>query len=46
VVFVAAAALSAMAAFASLLRGGRLAPTDPTPPHATEVPAYGTKTPS
>ena len=46
VVFVAAAALSAVAAFASLLRGGRSTPTDPTPPHTAEVPTQGTKTAS
>ena len=46
VVFVAAAALSAVAAFASLLRGGRSTPTDPTPTHTAEVPTQGTKTPS
>ena len=46
VVFVAAAALSAVAAFASLLRGGRSTPTDPTPTHTAEVPTQGTETAS
>ena len=46
VVFVAAAALSAVAAFASLLRGGRPTPQESAPPHAAEMPAQGAKTPS
>ena len=46
VVFVAAAALSAVAAFASLLRGGRSTPTDPTPPQTAQVPTLDAKTAS
>jgi hypothetical protein len=35
-----------VAAFASLLRGGRPIPPEPAPPHPAHAPAQGTKTPS
>ena len=43
VVFIAAAALSAVAALASLLRGGRSVPPELAPQPAAEAPAEGTK---
>jgi hypothetical protein len=43
VVFIAAAALSVVAALASLLRGGRFVPVAPVAVEAAEVPAEGTK---
>ena len=43
VVFIAAAALSVVAALASLLRGGRPVPPEPAPEPAAEAPAQGTK---
>ncbi len=43
VVFIAAAALSVVAALASLLRGGRPVPPEPAPQPAAEAPAQGTK---
>src|ERR1700683_1940958 len=43
VVFVAAASLAAVAAFASLLRGGRTVPPEPGPRQAAEAPAEGTR---
>ena len=46
VVFVAAASLAAVAAFASLLRGGRPVPPEPGPQQAAEAPADGTKVPA
>jgi MFS family permease len=46
VVFIAAAVLSAVAAFASLLRGGRSIPPGLVAAEASEVPAEGTKTAS
>jgi hypothetical protein len=46
VVFVAAASLATVAAFASLLRGGRAVPPEPGPQQAAEVPAEGMSTPA
>jgi MFS family permease len=46
VVFVTAAALAAVAALASLLRGGRYVPPESGPRPAAEAPARGTTTPS
>ena len=46
VVFVAAASLATVAAFASLLRGGRPVPPDPRPRQAAEAPAEGTMVPA
>ena len=43
VVFIAAAALSVVAALASLLRGGRYVPPELAPQPAAEAPAQGTK---
>jgi hypothetical protein len=46
VVFVAAASLATVAAFASLLRGGRPVPPEPGPQQAAEAPAEGTMVPA
>src|SRR5271170_102188 len=46
VVFVTAAALAAVAALASLLRGGRYVPPESAPRQAAEAPAHGTTTSS
>ena len=46
VVFVAAASLAAVAAFASLLRGGRTVPPEPGSQQAAEAPAEGMNTPA
>ena len=46
VVFVAAASLATVAAFASLLRGGRLVPPEPGARQVAEAPAEGTEVPA
>jgi len=46
VVFVAAASLATVAAFASLLRGGRPVPPEPGPQQVAEGPADDTKVPA